>query len=308
MLMMGHRITGILLMFMGELMRGHAHLTDALALYEPEAHQHLMFRFGQHPGASNHALTAWSLWLSGYPDKALRFCNEGIDIARGSKHTNTLCYALFYGGCCVNAFRGDADRVYEHACEIAAIAEENQLALWQAYAKILGGWAVVQRGRPDEGVAEIQRGLRELETTSTTLCLPSLWSLLVQGQMAVGQIEQGLNVTDMALGFVDATGERYWEAELYRLRGELLQMRGDITAAETAYDAAVRVARKQAARSLELRAAMSMCRLRTIMGRREEGRQLLEPIYRGFSEGMDVPDLREARMILDDHRGEPARL
>jgi predicted ATPase len=84
----------------------------------------------------------------------------------------------------------------------------------------------------------------------------------------------------------------------------MLQMRGDITAAEKAYDDAARVARKQAAKSLELRAAMSMCRLRTTLGRREEGRQVLEPIYRWFGEGMDTPDLREARTLLDDLSGQ----
>jgi predicted ATPase len=264
-----------------------------------------MFRFGQHPGASIHALKAWCWWLSGHPDEALRFCNEAINIARGSKHTNTLCYALFYGGCCVNYFRRDVDRVYEHACEVAQIAEENQLALWQAYASILRGWAVVERGRPEEGVAQIQSGLNALQTTYTKLCLPSLWSVLVQGHMALGQIEQGLEVTAEALQFVNETDERYWEAELYRLKGELLQMRGDVPAAEEAFDEAVRVARKQGARSLELRAATSMCRVRTMMGRREEGRQMLEPIYRWFGEGIDTPDLREAKMLLDEGSGEP---
>jgi class 3 adenylate cyclase/predicted ATPase len=305
MLMMGHRITGILLLFMGEVMAGHAHLKEALALYQPEVHPNLMFRFGQHPGASIHALKAWCWWLSGHPDKALRFCNEAINIARGSKHTNTLCYALFYGGCCVNYFRRDVDRVYEHAREIAQVAEENQLALWQAYASILSGWAVVERGRPEEGVAQIHSGLNALQTTYTKLCLPSLWSVLVQGHMVLGQIEQGLEVTAEALQFVHETDERYWEAELYRLKGELLQTRGDVSAAEEAFDEAVRVARKQGARSLELRAAMSMCRVRTMMGRREEGRQMLEPIYRWFAEGIDTPDLREARMLLDQDSGEP---
>jgi predicted ATPase len=129
--------------------------------------------------------------------------------------------------------------------------------------------------------------------------------VLVQGHMVLGQIEQGLEVTAEALQFVHETDERYWEAELYRLKGELLQMRGDVPAAEEAFDEAVRVARKQGARSLELRAAMSMCRVRTMMGRREEGRQMLEPIYRWFAEGIDTPDLREARMLLDQDSGEP---
>jgi class 3 adenylate cyclase/predicted ATPase len=302
MLMMGHRITGILRMFMGDLAAGHAHLNDALALYEPETHQHLMFRFGQQPGASIHALTAWSFWLSGYPDTALRFCNKAIEIARESKHTNTLCYALFYGGCFVNCFRRDVDRVYKHAREVAEIAEANQLALWRAYARILSGWAVVERGQPDEGVSQIQSGITELQATSTKLCLPSLWSLLIRGQMALGQIEQGLKMTDEALCFVDETNERYWEAELYRLRGELFQIRGEAEAAEKSYHDAVEIARRQGAKSLELRAAVSLCRLQEAMGRREVGHQVLVPVYRWFGEGSDTPDLREAKTLLEGTR------
>src|SRR5262249_18445459 len=135
--------------------------------------------------------------------------------------------------------------------------------------------------------------------TSTKLCLPSLWSLLIRGQMALGQIDQGLKTTDEALCFVNETDERYWEAELYRLRGEFFRMRGEVEAAEKGYHDAVQIARNQGAKSLELRAAKSLGRLRETMGRQEQGREMLEPVYRSFAEGIDTPDLRDAKTLLD---------
>ena len=164
------------------------------------------------------------------------------------------------------------------------------------------GWALAMQGQWEEGIAQIQQGLVAQHATGAEIARPSFLALLAEAHAAAGQAEAGLGVLAEALALVDHTGERHWEAEVYRLKGELLlqQCVPDAPQAEACFQQALAVARRQQARSWELRTALSLSRLWQQQGKRAEVRELLTPIYSWFTEGFDTPDLQEARALLED--------
>jgi predicted ATPase len=294
-MMMAHRQLGFSFVFMGKLQTGHDHLKQASALFDPQQHQALTFRFGQHPQVAIHSLLAWSLWLLGYPDQALQSCQQAINVARELNHINTLAYVLFHGRSVIHQYRQELECVAEATQALIDLAEKEGLALWLAYATAFKGWIMTKQGQPEEGISEMLKGITNLQATGTTLYLVYFWALLVEGYAALGQIQEGLNVIAKTLAFIEKTGERYWEAEMYRLKGELsLQAKAEIW-----FWKAIEVARQQSAKSLELRAIVSLARLWQGQGKITEARQLLAEIYGKFTEGFDTGDLQEARMLLE---------
>jgi len=169
------------------------------------------------------------------------------------------------------------------------------------------GWARAQQGKGDEGIRQIRQGLTHHQATGAGLLIPYYLGLLAEAYQKVGETEEGLAVLTEALTVVDRTGERYYEAELYRLKGELLfQLRVKSEKlrvqeeAEECFQKALDIARRQEAKSLELRAVMSLSRLWQQQGKKEEARQLLAEIYGWFTEGFDTKDLQEAKALLDE--------
>jgi predicted ATPase len=169
----------------------------------------------------------------------------------------------------------------------------------------LYGWALAQQGRGAEGIEQGRQGIAAWRATGAELAQPHWLSLLAETYGHVGQVEAGLEVLDEALERVDAHGERYSEAELYRLKGELLlqQALPDMPQAETCFQRAIDVARRQQAKAWELRAAMSLSRLWQRQGKRAEAHELLAPIYAWFTEGFDTADLQEAKALLAELAG-----
>jgi predicted ATPase len=299
-LLVGHRLLGVTLFFLGELADGHTQLGRALALYEARRHRELAVRFGQNPRASSLVYLAWSRWLLGYPDQAARAVEEAVAYARELNHANTLAYALAWGAT-VHQFRRDAAAVQEHASAALALSEKQGLSMWLAYATVLRGWAPAERNHP-EGAARITRGLADLEATGAIFLRPHNLALLAETYAGCGQAEAGLRALGGALEAVERTGERWWEAEIHRLKGELLLARsaGNPTEAEAGFRQAIDVALRQSAKSLELRAATSLARLWHDQGRRAAARGVLAPVYGWFTEGFDTPDLKEAKALLSE--------
>jgi predicted ATPase len=177
---------------------------------------------------------------------------------------------------------------------------------------ILRGWVLTTQGQAEEGIAHIQQGLIAYRATGAALFWPFWLAMLAGAYGQVGQADEGLHTLDEALAQVDKTGERFWEAELHRLQGELLLIQGIgkgsahttlepsiMAGAEASFQHALTVARRQQARSLELRAAMSLARLWQQQGKQAEARELLAPIYNWFTEGFDTADLMDAKTLLD---------
>src|SRR5499427_7737834 len=179
---------------------------------------------------------------------------------------------------------------------------EQGFPQWMAISSIMRGWALVHQGQAQEGIAQIHQGLRALPATGAVTMQSHWLALLAEAQRMIGQPEAGLRVLAEALVHVEHTGERYYEAEIHRLKGELLlqQSSDNATEAESCFRHALGIARTQQARSLELRAAMSLSRLWQQQDKRQEAHDLLAPIYNWFTEGFDTADLKDAKALLEE--------
>jgi len=181
------------------------------------------------------------------------------------------------------------------------VATEQKVALMLALGPIMRGWALAMQGQGVEGLTQLRQGLDAYRATGAEFQRPHFLSMLAEVYRSLGQPEAGLTALSEALTLVEKTGERYYEAELHRLRGELLLQHAapEVSHAETCFQRALDIARRQEAKSLELRAAMSLSRLWQQQGKRTEAYELLAPVYGWFTEGFDTADLQEAKALLE---------
>jgi predicted ATPase len=247
---------------------------------------------------------ARTLWLLGYPEQALARVHEALALAHELSHPYSLVWARCVAAM-VSQFHRDVPAVHEHAEAAVALATEQGFLLWVAWGTSWRGWALVMQDQGEEGMAEVRRGIAACRATGTALLIPYYCSVLADVAAHLGHTEDGLQALAEALDLVHQTEERWWEAELYRLRGELLrQAPGDGQRAEwtpqACFQHALEIARRQQAKSLELRAAMSLSRLWQQQGKRDDARQLLAPIYGWFTEGFDTAELQEAKALLEE--------
>ncbi|MEM7344477.1 MAG: AAA family ATPase, partial [Chloroflexota bacterium] len=299
MLCIGQRLVGASYAFVGQFQSGRAHLEKAMDLYDPQVHEPLAFRFGQNPGATNQTNISWPLWALGYPDQALTMSEQAIAYSRQLDHANTLAYALFFTGTKTNQMAREVEQVSTYADTLVNFAETNNLGLWLAFATVMQGWVLVEKGQPETGVLQMRQGLEQVQATGAKICAPYLCSLLAEGYKVLGQHEAGLAAIEQGLTEIQTGGERYWEAELYRLRGEFQLGQSDKTEAEGSFHQAIAIAQQQAARSLELRATVSLARLWKTQGKASEAQTRLQEIYNWFNEGFETVDLNTAKALLD---------
>jgi predicted ATPase len=240
------------------------------------------------------------LWLLGYPDQALTKSHEALTLAQELSHPFSLAYALDLAAM-LHRLRQEGQAAQERAEAAMTLSTEQGFPLWLALGMILRGGALAEQGQGTEGIAQMRQGLAVFQATGAEVGRPYFLALLGEAYGRVGQVEEGLGVLAEALAAVEKSGERFYEAELHRLTGELLLARAtaDQAQAEGCLRRALDVARRQRAKSLELRAAMSLSRLWQRQGKRGEARQLLEGIYGWFTEGLDTKDWQEAQVLLD---------
>jgi predicted ATPase len=297
--LLAHQALGGTLYLVGELPPARAHLEQGLALYDSQEHRALAFHYGLDLGVWCLSYVAWPLALLGYPDQALTRMHEALTLAQELAHPVSLAAALYYAALLHYARReGPAAQ----ACAEAAIAlsTEQGFALYVALGTNVRGWALSVQGRVEEGIAQMRQGRAALQAMGATLWWPAYLAWLAEAYDGMGQAPEGLTVLAEALTIAHNTGERFWEAELYRLKGELLLRRASSTEeVEACFRQAIEIARHQQAKSLELRAATSLSRLWQQQGKRTEAHDLLAPIYGWFTEGFDTIDLQEAKALLD---------
>jgi len=309
-LLVGHRGLGVSLSHLGETARAKPHLEQSIALYEPEQHRHLVFQAGG-IDIKVHSLTTLVpiLWLHGYPDQALERSEEVLTLARGLSHPYSLAHALAYGAT-VHQYRGEIEAAQERTEALMALAREQEFPSRLADGTAQRGWVLAEQGREAEGIVQMREGL-EAQRRTNMMLRPYLSILLAEAYRKVGQIEEGLNALAEELDTVNRTGGRLWEAELYRGKGELLLAREGknqkakgkkeaVSEAESCFSQAIDIARSQSAKSLELRATISLSRLWQKQGKKQEARQLLAEIYGWFTEGFDTADLKEANVLLEE--------
>jgi predicted ATPase len=249
-------------------------------------------------GVSSLAHFAGTLWCLGYPDQALETSHDALVIARELGHPLSLADTVCFGGCLLHAMRRDAKALQSSAEELVRVSEKAGLHTFARVGACYGYEAIVWLGQAQDGIALLRRGLAVRRDIGTWRHLAGTMIALAEAQAEARQLEEGLATLSEALAFVERTGERHWEAELYRLRGELLLARGDDGGAEASLLTAVDISRRQNAKSWELRASTSLARLWQISGRTREARELLAPVYGWFTEGFDTPDLKEAEALL----------
>jgi predicted ATPase len=278
------------------------HMEQGLALYDPRRHQGHTFLYGQDPGVACRAIGAVALWLLGYPDQAGRHSREAVALAGEFGHPSTLALALHFAAM-LGQCRRDVRAVRRSAEATTAIATEHGLSFWRACGQLMRGWALAGQGAPEGGIAQLRQGLTAWKAAGSETYRTYFLALLAEALGKEGQIEEGLGVLGEALAQMHGTGEGLHGAELHRLQGEFL-LRPDaaeITCreAENCFHRALDVARGQQAKSLELRAVMSLARLYQRQDRQAEARPMLAECYGWFTEGLDTPDLQEAKTLLE---------
>jgi predicted ATPase len=299
-LLAAHYALGATVYLLGELTPARAHLEQGIALYDRQQHHHLAFSYGMDLGVYCLSYVAWPLWKLGYPEQALKRNNEAITLAQDLSHPISLASALDYAAM-LHYYRREGQATQERAEAGMALTSEKGIPQLLAVGMIMRGWALAVQGQGEEGIAQLHQGLAAFRAADAVISRSRDLALLAEAHGEVGQTEEGLTVLAEALAVVDKTGERYWEAELYRLKDELLLALSaeQHAEAETCFHQAIDIARRQQAKSLELRAATSLSRLWQRQGKDAEARALLAPIYGWFTEGFDTADLREAKGLLD---------
>jgi len=300
-LLEAHRVMGLTMFWLGEMVPSREHLEQGMALYDPQQHRSHAFVYGQDPDVFCRSFVAMPIWMLGYPDKALQSIHEALTLAQELSHPFSLVIALLMATE-VHQFRRETQAVQERAEAMIAVSTEHCFPQWLAYGRMWQGWALTAQGEGAEGIAQMRQGLVALRAIGSEVQRSYFLSLLAEAHGKVGHPEEGLTVLVEALAMVDNTGQRYWEAELHRRKGELLLMQQErkVGEAEVCFRKALDVGRLQQAKSLELRSAMSLSRLWQQQGKQEEAHQLLAEIYDCFTEGFNTADLKEAKVLLEE--------
>jgi class 3 adenylate cyclase/predicted ATPase len=302
--------------FLGEYGPARRHLEQSMALYSPAQHRLLVSHYGIDLGVIGLAQAAMALSGLGYPDQARVSLHKALALAQEVLHPFSRTFALYFAAIFHHIWR-EEQRAQEQAEAMMALATEQGFALFVAGGTCWRGWALAMQGQTEVGIVQMQQGLAAWRATGGELAVPSLLALLAEAYGQAGRPEEGLAALTEALALVDTSGECWYEAELYRLKGELLRQSGvrgpgspvstsasgrwtPDADAEACFRQALDIARRQQAKSLELRSAMSLARLCQRHGKRAEAPQLLAEIYGWFTEGFDTADLQEAKVLLEE--------
>ena len=308
--LVGERMMAISQHYLGDLAGARRHLDRALGEYITPNYTSPVLRFQFRPQVAARVLLAWSLWLEGFPDQALRAAENSVEEARGAHHVLSLCYALSQV-CPIALLAGDLATAESYLRMLVDQSARYSLPLWAALARSNEGVLLIKRGDLDAGLRLLRAGdfeLGEGKVAWSTLWIRpagrSITFCTVTGEVLArtGQIGDGLIVVEAGIDLCDRTEERWIFAELLRVKGELLLLQGGPSAAATAEDQfqqALDWARRQGALSWELRAATSLARLLRDQGRPADAMTLLQPVYDRFTEGFDTVDLQAAKALID---------
>jgi len=300
-IMIGHRLLGMTLLVMGDAAEGLSHLDRALAFYDPAVHRPLATRFGHDVGAATLTFRPLAQWLLGYPKTALAEIDRALDAARETDHVPTLLFAL-----CCTAFTHICSRDYAaanaHIDKCVALAEEKGVPFWKTLSTAHRGCILALTGNASAAVKTINAAITGYRSTEATIFSTSFLPHLALAYAYLGKFDDAWRCIGETMTAVETTNERWFEAEVNRLAGQiaLMSSQPDAMRAETFFQRGLAVARQQGAKSWELRAAISLARLWRDQGKRQQARELLAPVHGWFTEGFDTLDLKEAKALLDE--------
>jgi predicted ATPase len=295
----GHYVLGVALFWLGEFMTSRSHLEQALAYFNPNQRSTHLKLYTQDPEVICLSRLALGLWYLGHPDQAVQKMQEGLTLAHAWSHPFSLAYILYFSAI-LHCHRRDIQATLEQAEAAVKLCSKQQLGFWLPQGMIVYGWALAKQGEIETGMAQMRQGLADLQATGARYVRPFYLALLAELSGEAGDVQQGLTLLDEALALVSENNEPWCESELVRLKGELLLQTETRAEAERYFQQAVEIARRQAAKSLELRAVMNLCRLWQEQGRHEEAHGRLAEIYDWFTEGFETADLKAAKLLLQE--------
>jgi tetratricopeptide (TPR) repeat protein len=297
----GHNDQAFTLSAIGEFDRALEHSEKTVCIYEPlKHHRPLVFQVGCDLKGSSLCYSSFALWFLGYPDRGKQRVRDAIAFSCKMAHPYTHSYALFYATVFHQLCR-DVQAVQETAAEELRLSTEYGFQMWVGVMTAYQGWVLAEQGRPEEGMAQIREGNAAGPAAGIRVYHSMYLALLVDACVKAGQTEEGLAALEEALALVEETELRFYEAELHRRQGELLLLRGDDEdEVERHYQRAIDVARRQNAKSWELRATTSLARLWQKLGKKNEARKRLAEIYGWFTEGFATPDLKDAKALIKE--------
>ena len=304
-LMIGHRLMGTSLLVTGGIAESRAHFDQAIALYDPVAHRALATRFSQDHRVSVLPYRAFALWALGYPEAALADAERAISDARAIGQAATLMYALVNTSFYIHVTCGNYATANMHLDELVTLADEKGAFFWKAIGMAQRGCVMALTGKASDAVHVLTSGITASRSTGATLWMPLYLSCLARAHFDLGKFDDAWRCIGEAMTAVETTKERWYEAELNRLAGEiaLRSPEPDTMKAEDHFERALAVARQQQAKSWEMRAAISMARLWRDQGKGQQARELLAPVYNWFTEGFGTLDLKEAKALLEELTG-----
>lgn len=298
-LLSAHYAMGLTLFYHAEFQQALNHSNQVIALYEPAQHPALALRYGQDPKTTHLGYAAMDLWFLGYVDQARRHIEAAVSLAQELSHWHSLAHAHGIASLVYICCR-EGQVALDEAEAVLSLATEREFPQWVAFGGVFKGAALVLLGQHQAGLAQLNEILPLYFGTGAGVFKTTWLALLAEAYAGVGELEKGLSHLEEALAAVETMNEHCYEAELYRLQGELLLAHGAAAAeAEARYQQAMAIAHRQQAKWLELRATTSLARLWQMQGKRQEARQMLTEIYSWFSEGFDTVDMREARALLE---------
>jgi class 3 adenylate cyclase/predicted ATPase len=300
-LMIGHRTMGSTLEFLGDFVGAKVHYDEALALYRAAEHRRLMTRFGQDLRVTCLAFRSMLMWLLGYPEAALQGADCALLEARRTEHAATLMFTLNFP-IMINTYCGNYDAANEPLKELAMLAEEKRAPFRMAEGVLRQGYILTLKGEATKAVEMVTSGIELWRSAGSTIFTPEHEFMLATAHANSGQFDDAWRCIGKAMTAMQATKERWCEAEAHRVAGEiaLKSPQRDVVKAQAYFEHSLSIARAQQARAWELRAAMSLARLLSDQGKRQSAHDLLAPVYDWFTEGFDTSDLRKAKALLGE--------
>jgi predicted ATPase len=295
----GHHAKWTTSFWCGHLAAADEHSQQGISRYDCTRHHALAFTFSGHdPGVCAHSVRADTLALLGFPEQAMKLAAEAVTLARRLSHPYSLANAMWASVQVLQVGRqGQSCR--DLSSELLKLSQELDFPMMRGAGMFFLGWATADGGELEKGIALMEQGLA-LFSAVRQVSRPYMLAVLASANADLGKPGEALELLKDAFAATEISGERWWQAELHRLRGRLLVARGQHDKSEACFRSAIEVSSEQRARTLELRAATSLARLWSDQGRHAEARDLLTPIYGWFTEGFDTLDLKEAKILLDE--------
>ena len=294
-----HQLIGTALWFMGNFDRAQEQFEQGFSYYDPQQHKSYISLTDEDQGVICLSYMAWNSWLLGYPDRSLDLSNKALSLAKKFSHPLSTVFALSYAAI-LHIYRKEPRKVQEQAKAAIAIATEKGFVFWNAFAEMFLGWAISAQGQRQKGLTLLKKSVTDWQATGAKLGGTQFLALLAEVYGKAENVQTGLDVVTNALALIQKNEERLGEAELCRIKGDLLLMKGsDEVEAENCFKQGIEISKCQCAKSLELRSSISLARLWQAQCKHKDAKRVLAEIYNSFDEGLNTADLKEARSLLE---------